>query len=229
MRKIKFLRINLPEGLEQSYQKMINAPFERDGQNGFEGVAFSEDHIEVKFIEQTVTKEQVTDPFGETREIISTRYITIDLAIYSANETYILILRNPPRSVNTLIKKMSAIIGNSFYAALIPINIEDFGLYLDKKYKNLGLLATKVLASNIILDNHSTANIELLSNSNALADLKSHFASPDVRIERARFSLTDHGKRSQLEVKTTGTVGITGAKTKLLEEIVIDFICGYYD
>jgi hypothetical protein len=124
---------------------------------------------------------------------------------------------------------MSAIIGNSFYAAPISINIEDFGFYLDNKYKSLGLLATKVLASNLILDNHSTANIELLSNSDALADLKSHFPSPDVRIERARFSLTDHGRRSQLEVKTTGTVGITGAKTKIIEEIVIDFIRSHYN
>ena len=228
MRKIKFLRINLPEGLENSYKKMINSPFERDGQNGFEAVAFSDNHIELKFIEQTVTKEQVTDPFGDTREIISTRYLTIDLAIYSANETYILILRNPPRSVNTLIKKMSAVIGNSFYAALITINIEDFGSYLDTDHSNLGLLANKVLASNLILDIHSTANIELLSSSNALEDLKIHFSSPDVRIERARFSLTDHGKKSQLEVKATGTVGITGAKTKFLEEIVINFILGHY-
>lgn len=228
MRKIKFLRINLPEGLEHSYQKMINSPFERNGQNGFEGVAFSENHIEVKFIEQTVTKEKVTDPFGDTREIISTRYLTIDLAIYSANETYILILRNPPRSVNTLIKKMSAVIGNSFYAALVTINIEDFGSYLDNEHSKLGLLATKVLASNLILDTHSTANIELLSSSNALEDLKSHFSSPDVRIERARFSLTDHGRKSQLEVKATGTVSITGAKTQFLEEVVINFIRSHY-
>jgi hypothetical protein len=228
MRKIKFLRINLPEGLEQSYQKMVNSPFEREGQNGFEGVAFSENHIEVKFIEQTVTKEQVTDPFGDTREIISTRYVTIDLSIYYANETYILILQNPPRSVNTLIKKMSSVIGNSFYAAPITINIEEFGIYLEKKHKDLALLATKVMASNLVLDTHSTANIELLSNSNALADLKNHFSSPDVRIERARFSLTDHGKRSQLEVKATGTVGITGARTKFLEDIIINFIRNNY-
>ncbi|MEL1086671.1 hypothetical protein [Pseudomonas sp. OB66] len=228
MRKIKFLRINLPDGLERSYQRMISSPFERDGQNGFEGVSYSENHIEVKFIEQTVTREQVTDPFGDTREIISTRYITIDLAIYSANETNILILRNPPRSVNTLIKKMSAIIGNGFYAALITINIEDLGYYLNDKYKDLGLSATKVLATNLILDSHSTANIELLSNSNALSELKIHFSSPDVRIERARFSLTDHGRKSQLEVRATGTVGITGSKSKFLEEIVVDFIRSHY-
>ncbi|WP_440811010.1 hypothetical protein ACTACJ_13675 [Pseudomonas syringae] len=228
MLKIKFLRINLPEGLEASYRKLINSPFERDGQSGFEGTAFLTNHIEAKFIERTVTKERITDPFGDTREIISTRYITTDIAIFSSNGTYVLILRNPSRSVNTLIKKLSFIIGNSFYAALINIDIEKLGSYLNDKHKALGLSATKVLASNLILDNQSTANIELLSSSNALSSLKTHFPSQDIQIERARFSLIDHGKKSQLEVKTTGTFSITGHKTKLLEDIAVNFIYSLY-
>jgi hypothetical protein len=228
MLKIKFLRINLPDGLEISYKKLINSPFERDGQNGFEGTVFSTDHVEAKFIEQTVTKEQITDPFGETQEIISTRYITTDLGISSFNGTYILILRNPSRSVNTLIKKMSSVLGNNFYAALINIDIEKLGHYLDHQHKDLGLSATKVLASNLILDNQSTANVELLSSSNALTGLKTHFPSQGVVIERARFSLIDHGKKSQLEVKTTGTFSITGHKTKLLEDVATNFICSLY-
>ena len=224
MLKIKFLRINLPDGLEKTYQYLVDAPFSRDGLNGFEVTSFSQSHIEAKFIEKTITKEQITDPYGNIQEIIATRYGTTELAISNINGTYVLTLRNPSRSVNALIKKFSALIGNSFFAASIALDIEKFWRYIELHYSEQALVATKVFASNLTLDNHSTANIELLSTSNALSNLKHHFPSQEILIERARFSLTDHGKKSQLEIKASGVIGITGAKRKILEEIITGFV-----
>lgn len=228
MLKIKFLRISLPEGLEKTYQYLVDSPFARDGQSGFEVISFAKNHIEAKFIEQTITKEQITDPFGEIQEIIAIRYTTTELTISNFNETYVLSLRNPSRKVNTLIKKLSMLIGTGFYAALIATDIEKFSMYVSLHYGAHPLIATKIFASNITLDDHSTANIELLSSSNAISDLKLHFPSQEVVIERARFSLVDHGIKSQLEIRSTGIVGITGSKRKLLEEIVTKFISSLY-
>ncbi|MGN2409674.1 hypothetical protein ACTACD_28385 [Pseudomonas syringae] len=228
MLKIKFLRINLPEGLEKTYQYLVDSPFARDGQSGFEVISFAKNQIEAKFIEQTITKEQITDPFGDIQEIIAIRYMTTELKISDFNGTYILSLRNPSRSVNTLIKRLSILTGTSFYATLITTDIEEFGMYASRYYSSHPIISTKVFASNITLDDHSTANIELLSSSNAILDLKIHFPSQEVIIERARFSLVDHGKKSQLEIRSTGIVGITGSKRKLLEEIVTNFISSLY-
>ncbi|MBP0943846.1 hypothetical protein V2K50_22965 [Pseudomonas alliivorans] len=228
MLKIKYLRINLPEELEISYNKLLGFPFERDGQAGFEGISFSSEHVDLKFIERIITKEKITDPFGNTQELISTRYIVTELSIISSNKVYILVIRNPSRSVNTLIKKMSSVIGQNFYAAAINTDIKNFGNYLATNHSTLGLTSTKVLASNLVLDSHSTANVELISGINALDDLQKHFPLHNTHIERARFTLTDHGKRSQLEIKHTGTIGISGHKHELLEEIITDYVCGIH-
>jgi hypothetical protein len=80
-----------------------------------------------------------------------------------------------------------------------------------------------------VLDTHSTASVELISGIDALDDLEKHFALHDTHIERARFTLIDHGKKSQLEIKHTGTIGISGHKHELLEEIVTDFVCGIHN
>ena len=228
MLKIKFLRINLPDGLEKTYRHLADAPFSRDGQDGFEVTSFSKNHIEAKFIEKIITKEQITDPFGNVQEIIATRYGTTELTVSNFSGIYVLALRNPSRSVNALVKRFSALVGNGFFAASIVLDVEKFGQYVKLHYNEQALVATKVFASNLTLDNHSTANIELLSSSNALSDLKHHFPSQDILIERARFSLTDHGRKSQLEIKASGVVGITGVKSKVLEEIITSFVSDLY-
>lgn len=224
MLKIKFLRINLPEGLDSTYQYLVGSPFERDGQSGFDTISFLQDHVEARFTEQTVTKEQVTDPFGDVQEIVAVRYITTEFAIFNFKGTHVLALKNPSRNVNALVKKLSILVGADFYASTITTDIERFGRYVSENFTVHPLIAAKVFASNLTLDGHCTANVELLSTINALSDLKLHFPSQEMQIDRARFSITDHGKKSQLEIKSTGVVGITGEKRKQLEDLVIKFI-----
>lgn len=228
MLKYKFLHINLPEGLERTYEYLVGAPFVTDGQSGFDAVSFARDHFEAKFTEQVITNEKIADPFGNVQEVVTTRYVTNEFLVFDFNGNFVLALRNPSRSVNVLIKRLSGLIGTGFFAASIVTEIERFGSFVREKHGDLGLVATKVLASNLALDSHSTASIELFSGLDALQDLRRHFPSQELLIERARFSLVDHGKRSQLEIKSSGVIGIIGSKSKVLEDLTVSFIKWLY-
>lgn len=224
MKKIKILKIFLPNNLEETYSKITSNPFKIGVQNGFEPIKFSDSYACAKFIEEVHSKELIVDPFGNTEVVTSKRYVINEFTINSIHNDYILILENPSRSVKELIRKLSEILGASFYASAIPIDIHALSEFLSKNHDSTHLKNTRVLLSGVNLDEGSSATIEITSLKNAIHDAKHHFKGKAFKIERARFVSSSGTKKSTIEVRSTGLISVHGPEEKSLVELINMFI-----
>lgn len=224
MKKIKLLKIFLPNSLEETYSRIINAPFKIGVQNGFEPIKFSESYACAKFIEEALSKEVITDPFGNTEEVTSKRYIINDFTISSLHNGHLLILENPSRSVRELIRRLSEILGTSFYASAIQIDIHALSEFLSNNHDSIHLKNTRALLSGVTLDEGSSATIEITSLKDAIHDAKHHFKGKTFKIERARFTASSGAKKSTIEVRSTGLISVHGPEEKSLVKLINMFI-----
>lgn len=224
MKKIKLLKIFLPDGLEVAYRKIINAPFKIGAPSGFEPIKLSNSSVSAKFIEETLSKELITDPFGNTEEVISKRYTITEFTISKLRTDYLLTLENPSRSVRELIRKLSEILGADFYASAIKINILNLSDFISKRTEALHLKNTKALLSGVNLDEGSSATIEITSLKDAILDAKHHFKNKSFKIERARFTSSSGTKKSTIEVRSTGLISVNGPEERQLAELINIFI-----
>ena len=224
MKKIKLLKTFLPNGLEETYSKIINTPFKIGAQNGFEPIKFSKTQAHAKFIEEILSKEIITDPFGNTEEVISKRYVINEFSILNLRNDYLLILENPSRSVRELIKKLSEILGTNFYASAIQIDISALSEFLSHNHDSINLKTTRALLSGVNLDEGSSAVIEITSLKDAIHDAKHHFKGKAFRIERARFTASSGTRKSTIEVRSTGLISVHGPEEKSLIELINMFI-----
>lgn len=224
MKKIKILKAFLPGGLEETYAIITNTPFKIGAQSGFEPIKFSKTHARAKFIEETLSREVITDPFGNTEEIISKRYVINEFTILSLRNDHLLILENPSRSVRELIKKLSEVLGTSFYASAIQIDIPALSEFLSKSHGAANLKNTRVLLSGVSLDEESSAVVEITSLKNAIHDAKHHFKGKTFKIERARFTASSGTRKSTIEVRSTGLISVHGPEEKGLIELINMFI-----
>lgn len=224
MKKIKLLKIFLPNSLEETYSKIINTPFKIGAQNGFEPIKFSDSYACAKFIEEIISKEVITDPFGNTEEVISKRYIINEFTIRSFRNDHLLILENPSRSVRELIRKLSEILGTSFYASAIQIDIPALSEFLSNNHNSTNLKNTRALLTGVNLDEESSATIEITSLKDAIHDAKHHFKGKTFKIERARFTTSCGTKKSTIEVRSTGLISVHGPEEKSLVELINMFI-----
>lgn len=224
MKKIKLLKIFLPNSLEETYSKIIKAPFKIGAHNGFEPIKFSESYACAKFIEEVLFKEVITDPFGNTEEVISKRYIINEFTIRSFRNDHLLILENPSRSVRELIRKLSEILGTSFYASAIQIDIPALSEFLSNNHISNNFKNTRALLTGVNLDEESSATIEITSLKDAIHDAKHHFKGKTFKIERARFTTSSGTKKSTIEVRSTGLISVHGPEEKSLVEFINMFI-----
>lgn len=224
MKKIKILKIFLPNSLEETYSKIINNPFKIGVQNGFEPLNFSDSYARAKFIEEILSKELIIDPFGNTEEVTSKRYIINEFTISKIRNDHILILENPSRSVRELIRKLSEILGASFYASAIQIDIHALSEFLSNNHYSIHLKNTRALLSGVNLDEGSSATIEITSLKDAIHDAKHHFKGKIFKIERARFTSSSGPNKSTIEVRSTGLISVHGPEEKSLVELINMFI-----
>lgn len=224
MKKIKLLKIFLPNSLEETYSKIINTPFKIGAQNGFEPIKFSTPYACAKFIEEVLSKEVITDPFGNTEEVISKRYVINEFTIRSFHNDHLLILENPSRSVKELIRKLSEILGASFYASAIQIDIPALSEFLSNNYSSNNLKNTRALLTGVNLDEDSSATIEITSLKDAIHDARHHFKGKTFKIERARFTTSSGTKKSTVEVRSTGLISVHGPDEKSLVDLINRFI-----
>ena len=224
MKKIKLLKIFLPNSLEETYSKILNNPFKIGAPNGFEPIKFSESYACAKFIEEVISKELITDPFGNTEEVTSKRYIINEFTISRIRNNHILILENPSRSVRELIRKLSEILGTSFYASAIQIDIHALSEFLSNNRNSIHFKNTRALLSGVNLDEGSSATIEITSLKDAINDAKYHFKGKTFKIERARFTASSGTKKSTIEVRSTGLISVHGPDEKSLVELINMFI-----
>lgn len=224
MRKVKLLKVFLPGSLESAYEKITDSPFKKGATDGFEPISFNNSSITAKFIEEILSKESITDPFGNTEEVISKRYIVNEFSISSIKNEHLLLLENPSRSVRGLIRKLSEVLGVEFYTSSIEIDIIKLSEFFSKTTDANHLKTTRALLSGVNLDESCSANIEITSINDAIADAKQHFRGKKFKIDRARFTASNSTKKSAMEVRSSGLISIYGPDDKKLRTLIELFI-----
>lgn len=214
----------MPYSLEEAYSVILHNPYERDAIDGFEVLKFSPTAFRARFIEKVVNVEIISNPFGESQEVVSTRYVINKFLIEKRSGFFLVALENPTRSVRNLIRKFSSIFGvTKFSVASVSIDIPRLESFISQA-TDVRFHVNKAHISNIVLSNSCSASVEITSVDNALDDVRRSFPGKAFDVDKARFTVQGTADKTFFEAKSSGQISISGPKEEVVYAIIKEFV-----
>lgn len=207
MTRTKWLALSIDRSISEMSDLLNKQTFLRGQSTGFELTDKQRGKIRGRFIEEIITNELVTDPFGE--EILNNvrRYSIFDFQITPLKRHQFLICINtPPRSLKTFIAALSDIFGFGFAVEPLSIDILAMVQHLRKQSGIKRWTIKKVRMAHIQLNNSSVAKIEVVSDLDAYQDFQKCIDVAEGTLERATVALKDEGIASEIELVSTGVI-----------------------
>ncbi|HFT8010901.1 TPA: hypothetical protein ACU9T0_006612 [Burkholderia cenocepacia] len=230
MQRAKWLKIEVDCAHKALVAAIRAAQFDERIGHGFDLSFRDGRRLKAKFSEKIASIEIITDPFGVSTSIETTRYSSIDfqLIAFSAENgvsSYLMEVNSPPRTLRTLVAALADIAnGLSVSEVQLPL-LEIFGLL--RKNSTMARL-TRVKASQLKLTPDSTAKIDVISSKNAASDLKRFFGDSAISVDKIRiehpFGPTTHA----IELSRNGLISIDDSHQDVASDFILNLLLDSY-
>lgn len=179
MQRINFYKLNLKYSFENFKQALITSP-----SSLIDGYIFVHDVrdkvIHASFHKKVVITDRIKNPNGDYEQIEYYVYQNIEFFIFTENDLINLAILDQPKSIKfflSFLKKSDSLF----------FSIDNHHIDINSKVINeANSKIIKVKFSNLHLSKNSYADIEILSNLNALADAKTLHISENSKIHRIK-------------------------------------------
>jgi hypothetical protein len=207
MKTFKWLKCSFPVSVEELSEKIRMEKYTDENGSGFLITRLRHDSISGKHIQKKVTSISVTNPFGDENEV---EFIIYDTTIFtiSFNESWVIEIENPGRTIKSFINDLSKIVGFGFYVSEASIDLEKFLKKIDSIYgKNR---VSKIEISDINLDNKGLGSLNIKSKQDARSLLKNYITNQKQYKFKSfqTYFLSDDLINGWIEVKSNCTVTI---------------------
>lgn len=213
-------------GFKSSFMAISNALNENAYGNknpkGFELIETTKSKILSRYIEKTITNEEISDPFGNTEIITTTSYTIVMFEIeYISRGLAMLTIINSTAPLKAFIKKISNDVIDGFSIEKLKLNLEDFYQFLSKSKSIDRYAVNEVNISSLQLAKNATASIKIKSTDNAYTELKGKFKNKQYNLDKLSFLIRLNGNSETVTVSTSGGAVFTQGLEKIMREYAI--------
>jgi hypothetical protein len=229
MNKTKWLKIEV----ECTHKKLVDlvrlSQFDERVGYGFDLSFRDGKKVGLRFIEKIASVEVITDPYGVSTSVETTRYSSIQLQLYvfSAGDTtrYFMEVNSPPRSLRTLV---AALANTAPGVTVSEVDIPVSGVFAVLRRSSIMARLTRIKASQLKLTEDSVAKVDVVSTKNAAADLKRFFPSNDVIVDKIRVDRPFGSLAHAVELTRTGLISVDAPFTETASQFVLDLLTQHY-
>lgn len=225
MKKVKYIKITLKLQMHELYGVFSKFPYNNETGLGVEVFTYDKGHLDAKFTERLVFKEHIVDPYGNSEEIETIRFLSFGFCVFSlGKDVCLLSVNSPPRSLKSFVRFLSEIAGRGFSISNIGIDVSDFFRALSErdefKVENIDQIKIK----DVFISKSSRADVSVFSSQDAYSDAKEFLNNKKFSIGKVRMRIRSEQSRGQLEISSTG---LLGASDCILQDIQ-DFSVKYF-
>lgn len=229
MNKAKWLRIEVACTHKKLVDLVRLAQFNDRVGYGFDLSFRDKEKIFLRFIEKTASIEVITDPYGVSTSVETTRYSSIQFQLYvfSAGDTtrYFMEVNSPPRSLRSLV---AALASTAPSVTVSEINIPVMDAFAVLRRSSITARLTRIKASQLKLTDDSVAKIDVVSTKNASADLKRFFPSNELTVDKIRVDRPFGSLAHAVELTRTGLISVDAAYAEKASQFVLDMLTKHH-
>nr|WP_156886279.1 hypothetical protein [Pseudomonas alcaliphila] len=209
-----------------SHQQSVASALERhiystDINPGFELLEIKHEFVRGRYIERQESLESIKDPFGAIESLPITKYIFFDFSVTPIKPGLSLIkISAPPASIKNFTTLLSTAFKFSASLKKLSFNLQKVYDEVSSNTKVARLSVSKVIASNVPIENEALAKIEVTSSKDALQDLYKAFDTSKARLERLTMSLRLNLETEHLELSSSGAIYCSKGAEELLMPLI---------
>lgn len=217
MKKVKYIKITLKLQMRELYDIFSEFPYNNETGLGVEVFTYDKEHLDAKFTERLVFKEHIVDPYGNTEELETIRFLSFGFCIFSLErDVCLLIVKSPPRSLKSFVRFISGIAGHGFSIRNIILDVSDFFRALSEREEFKVENVDQIKIKDVFISNSSRADVSVFSSQDAYSDAKEFLNKKNFVIGKLRMKIRSEHSRGQLEISSTG---LLGASDCILQDI----------
>ncbi|QTO47433.1 hypothetical protein [Burkholderia latens] len=228
MHRAKWFKIEVDCAHKELVASIRAAQFDGDVGYGFDLSFRDESQIRARFIEKIATIETVTDPYGVSTDIETTRYSSVNFKLHSflkSGGIYFMEISSPPRSIRTFISALSDIANGVMVSEVdVPV-LEVFGNF---RKNSASARLTRIKASQLKLTAESVARIDVTSIKNAASDLRRIFGDGDMSVDKIRVERPFGPATHAIELSRNGLVAVDDAFEDVASDFMLDLLMRHY-
>lgn len=206
MAKIKLVKLEIDGSPRSLATEIKHHKYVEERGWGFNFLERTPRAITAKYIERLVSKETINDPYGDTKEIETIRYISTRFQLTSANNDpsgLILEVTSPPRSIRTLLQALSYCSDRVFASEVrIPLLL----IYKELSAESTEARITRIRASKVPISRNSLAKVDINSNEDAYIDYLRTFNKTEEFIDKIEIDKPYGINSETLEITRTGLI-----------------------
>lgn len=230
MQRAKWLKIEVDCTHKALVTSIRAAQFDERIGHGFDLSFRDGRRLKAKFSEKIASIEIITDPFGVSTSLETTRYSSIDfqlIAFSTENSTssYLMEVNSPPRTLRTLIAALADIVNGLVVSEVQLPLLEIFSLL--RKTSTMARL-TRVKASQLKLTPDSTARIDVISGKNAASDLKRFFGDSAMSVDKIKIEHPFGSATHTIELSRNGLISIDDSHQDVASDFILNLLMDSY-
>ena len=229
MNKTKWLRLEV----ECTHKKLVDltrlAQFDDQVGYGFDLSFRDGKKLSLRFFEKIASIEVVTDPYGVSTNVETTRYSSIQfhLHVFSVGDAtrYFMEVNSPPRSLRTLV---GALADTAPGVTVSEVDIPVLEVFSVLRKSSISAHLTRIKASQLRLTEDSVAKVDVVSSKNAAADLKRFFPNSEVTVDKIRVDRPFGSLAHAIELTRTGLISVDTSYTETASQFVLGLLTKHY-
>jgi hypothetical protein len=193
--------------------RMRARAFTEETPDGFLLERSREDHIEGRYIEKMSYQETIPDPFGHELTFDRVTYREVNFTIY--REFPQLELRNPPRSMQAFMSRLSELTDFSVATATLSVDVMRWAELLRVKLDTQMVMDT-VQLSAVTISSEVTATIVLRSERDVRESIPAIAKGRTYTVDKVRLKWHEQGRLVAIQLRDTASANLDEGNMELL-------------
>jgi hypothetical protein len=204
MNRLQIHKINLPDSFKSSISKFVDEnQTKRTQELGISEIDFDDFSFSGSFFKKIKVKETFLNPFGKEECYEYDYYFSQAFNIYCINEKSYLVIMSPQRSLKYFYEYLHSIFKHGFY---IDNHKLDLNKVINKLELNPNFKILKAKFNEVSLSTNSKANVEIISNLNAVKDFGIRFGQTHHQLCKVKMSYTFDKQNINMEISQNGSI-----------------------
>ena len=213
--RYKWYKVKIPKGIEFLQNGICSTPFSDSSNEGFLELGSGLDQEKYRFLWRTKVPffklDELGNPSSDEIESIN----SVDFSFISVSSHHYLRIKNPGRSLRTIMNSFESIAGIGF--SVKPVYFKDFKKHNWATQEDIVTLRG-VKLSGVVLEEGVVAKLEINSNTDLSLDKLKCINHSNYKIDSAAYDIVHQGIKGKLTIMSNGTVKINGQlKPRILE------------
>jgi hypothetical protein len=220
--KTKWINFVVELDLGELSDCLSKSSFSSDNNFGFDVFSIDENRIEASYMEKVSILDLITLPDGSEIESQQVKLITFDFAILRCNQNkFLLEVSTPPRSLKSFIEKLELCLNSPIFVSSVIIDIAKLINHLKALNTVNNIKISDLSVSNVRIDNHNFADIQLKSQKNILQALEGKFPNQNFSFKGMKVSFFHNHENVTIKVSSLGSFDIVGNTQELISNFIL--------